>query len=175
MIPLGKVNFFHPRDDVPGSYVAVVDESAEAQRYADAWRRIWGEKTPARIRDHYHLGAAVHVPCGEVLSGHWDIDRWVISYLASFPDARLTVDHLIINRDPGQPLRVALRWSIEATHRGWGRFGEPTGAPIYILGMTHAYLVDGRITHEWITIDEVTIWKQIIAHQQAQNVQPGTA
>lgn len=161
----GEVKFFHPRDDVPGPYVAEIDESDDARRYADAWRGIWGGKTPALIRDDYHLGAALHVPCGEVLSGHWDIDRWVISYLASFPDARLTVDHLIVNRDPGQPVRLALRWSIEATHSGWGRFGEPSGAPIYILGMTHAYMVDGRITHEWITIDEVTIWKQIFAHK----------
>lgn len=160
----GKVQFFTPANDVAGPYVAKIDDSAEAARYADAWRTIWGSKTTAAIRDHYHVGAAVHVASGEVLSGHWDIDRWVISYLASFPDAQLTVDHLIVNRDPGQPARLALRWSIEATHSGWGRFGEPSGAPVYILGMTHAYMVDGRITHEWITIDEVTIWKQVLAH-----------
>lgn len=162
----GEIRFFTPAADVPGPYVAVIEESDEARRYADAWTTIWDAKTPAAIRDHYHLGAAVHVPAGEALSGHWDIDRWVISYLAAFPDARLTVDHLIVNRDPGQPARLALRWSIEATHSGWGRFGAPSGAPVYIMGMTHAYMVDGRITHEWIMIDEVAIWKQILAHRR---------
>ena len=158
----GQIQFFSPASDVPGPYVAVIDDSAEAQRYADAWRTIWGTKTPAAIRDHYHLGASVAIPAGEVLSGHVDIDRFVISYLASFPDAELTIDHLIVNRDPGQPVRLALRWSIEATHSGWGRFGEPSGAPVFIMGMTHAYMVDGRITMEWIAIDEVAIWKQIL-------------
>lgn len=160
----GKVTLFTPAQDVPGPYRAVIDDSPEAIRYGDAWRMIWGTKTPAAIRDYYHQGAAVHVAGGEVLSGHEDFDRFVIAYLASFPDAQFAVDHLIVNRDPGQPVRLALRWSITATHRGWGRFGAPTGAPVYILGMTHAYMVDGRITHEWVCIDEVAIWKQIFAH-----------
>jgi predicted ester cyclase len=165
----GKVTVFTPAVDVPGPYRAVIDDSAEARRYADGWRGVWGEKTPALIRDHYHQGAALHGPNGETFNGHMDIDRVVISYLASFPDLKLTIDHLITNRDPGQPARLALRWSGEATHCGWGRFGEPTGAPVYILGMTHAYMVDGRVTHEWLAIDDVAIWKQIMAHQRAQD------
>lgn len=168
----GKVNVFTPATDVAGRYRAVVDASAEAQRYAGAWQGIWGAKTPALIREHYHQGAALHVPCGDVLAGHADIDRWVISYLASFPDLALTVDHLIVNRDPGQPVRLALRWSISATHRGFGRFGTPTGAPVHIMGITHAYMVGGRITHEWITIDEVAIWKQIVSHARRQTAPP---
>ena len=160
----GKVTVFTPEVDVPGSYVAIIDQSDEAQRYAEGWRKIWGTKTPAAIRDHYHQGASVAAAGGEILSGHDDLDRFVISYLASFPDAVFSVDHLIVNRDPGQPVRLALRWSISATHKGWGRFGAPTGAPVYILGMTHAYMVDGRVTMEWICTDEVAIWKQIIGH-----------
>ncbi len=161
----GRATAFTPRVDVPGPYRAAIDASPEAQNYAAAWREIWGTKTPAAIRDHYHQGAALHAPGGEVLSGYGDIDRLVISYLASFPDAALTIDHLIVNRDAGHPTRLALRWSIEATHSGWGRFGRPSGAPVYILGMTHAYMVDGRITHEWLCIDDVAIWKQILSHQ----------
>ena len=161
---LGSVQFFTPAKDIAGSYVAHIDDSAEAQRYRDAWATIWGTKTPAAIRDHYAIGAAVFVPGGEALNGQEDYDRFVISYLAAFPDADFKVEHLIVNRDPGQPIRIAMRWSMEATHKGWGRFGEPTGAPIYIMGISHAHVVAGRITMEWIQIDEVTIWKQIIAH-----------
>lgn len=164
MAKFGSVQGYSPANDVPGPYVAVIDESAEARRYADAWLEIWGTKTPAAIRDYYHTGIAASVAGGETLSGHEDLDRFVISYLASFPDASLTIDHLIVNRDPGQPTRIALRWSMKATHSGWGRFGAPTGASVYILGMTHAYMVDGKITMEWILTDEVAIWKQIIAH-----------
>ena len=160
----GSVQFFTPAKDVPGPYVANIDDSPDAQRYRGGWATIWGAKTPAAIREHYALGAAVFVPGGETLNGREDFDRFVISYLAAFPDAGFRVEHLIVNRDPGQPVRIAMRWSIEATHSGWGRFGEPSGAPIYIMGMSHAYVVEGKITMEWIQIDEVTIWKQILAH-----------
>lgn len=160
----GRVQFFTPAMDVAGPYVAHIDDGAEPRRYRDAWQTIWGTKTPAAIRDHYALGAAVFAPGGETLNGQEDYDRFVISYLAAFPDAQFSVHHLIVNRAPGQPLRIAMRWSISATHSGWGRFGEPSGAPIYIMGINHAHIVDGRITMEWIQIDEVTIWKQIFAH-----------
>ena len=161
---VGSVQYFTPGKDIDGPYVAHFDDSAEARRYRDSWETIWGTKTPAAIRDYYALGAAVFVPSGEALNGQEDYDRFVISYLAAFPDAAFKVEHLIVNRDLGQPIRIAMRWSIEATHSGWGRFGEPTGAPIYIMGISHAHVVDGRITMEWIQIDEVTIWKQIFAH-----------
>ena len=53
----------------------------------------------------------VAVPGGEMRSGHLDIDRFCLGYLASFPDAELTIDSAIVNRDLGQPVRVATRWS----------------------------------------------------------------
>ena len=159
----GKVTVYTRAEDVAGPYVAHIDDSAEAETYATAYRRIWGAKTPAAIRDHYKVGAAVSVAGGEVLNGWGDLDRFVISYLASFPDLEVSIDHLIVNRDPGQPVRIALRMSMTGTHTGWGRFGAPTGAPVFILCMTHAYMVDGRITHEWLLTDEVAIWKQILA------------
>ena len=160
----GAVQFFTPDKDVAGPYVAHLDDSSEGQRYAAAWAGIWGTRTPALIRDHYALGAAVFVPGGEALNGREDYDRFVISYLASFPDLDFKCEHLIVNRDPGQPIRIAMRWSMRGTHSGWGRFGEPTGAPVYIMGLCHAHVVNGQIAFEWIQIDEVTLWKQILAH-----------
>lgn len=160
----GSVTVFTPAVDKPGPYRATVDDRPVAKRYAAAWLEVWGTKTPAAIRDYYHIGVSAFVPGGEALNGQRDLDRFVISYLASFPDAQLTIDHLIVNDDPGRPIRLALRWSITATHSGWGRFGKPTGAAVYILGMTHAYMVDGKVTMEWVLIDEVAIWKQIYGH-----------
>lgn len=160
----GNVVFFSPAHDVSGSYVSVIDQSDEAQLYASGWQRIWGNKTPAIIRELYHQGAQVSVANGAITHGHEDFDRFVISYLAAFPGSHFSVDHLIVNRDPGQPIRIAMRWSLQGQHSGWGRFGRPSGADIYVMGMSHAYLVDGRITMEWIVTDEVAIWKQIYSH-----------
>ena len=164
----GKVIYFSSDIDVPGDYVDVVDGSEEAHAYADGWQAVWGDKEPAVIRQIYYEGACICAPGGDTLHGHTDLDRFVLGYLAAFPDLRFTVDNLIVNRDPGLPTRLAMRWHIEATHSGWGRFGAPGGAPVYIMGMTHAYMVNGKVTMEWILIDEVSVWKQILAHAGAE-------
>ena len=160
----GKVVFFSPAADVPGNYVDVIDDSEEAHAYAGGWQAVWGNKEPAVIRQLYHDGACVCIPGGNVLHGHADVDRFVLGYLAAFPDLTFTVDNLVVNRDPGLPTRLAMRWHIEATHSGWGCFGAPGGASVYIMGLTHACMVNGRVTMEWILIDEVSVWKQILAH-----------
>lgn len=160
----GKAIYFTPETDVVGSYINFIDTCEAAKLYADGWQACWGEKEPAVIKTLYHAGACVSAPGGQTLMGHTDIDRFTIGYLASFPDAKFSVDHLIVNSELGQPIRLALRWSVQATHSGWGHFGAPSGAPIYIMGLTHAHMIKGKVTMEWITIDEVAIWKQILAH-----------
>lgn len=164
----GTVAFFTPERDQPSHYKAEIQGGADVDTYCQGWKQIWDVKETAAIRDLYFHGANVLAPGSEALSGHSDIDRFVISYLASFPDARLTIESAIVNRDPGQPVRIALRWALRGTHAGYGRFGEPTGAPVYVMGLSHAYVVGGRVTQEWIVTDEVTIWKQIFAHVESK-------
>jgi predicted ester cyclase len=125
-------------------------------------------KETAAIRDHYFHGAAVAVPGGETLYGHSEFDRFVIGYLSSFPDARFAFESSIVNRDPGRAVRVATRWSLRGTHSGFGHFGEPSAAPVYIMGLSHAEIVDGRVRYEWNVTDEVSIWKQIYAHLESR-------
>ncbi len=165
----GQVVVFNPARDVPSAWTPVLSDEPAARLYADAWREIWGTKTPAAIRDAYAEGIAATVAGNETLSGHADLDRFVISYLASFPDAAFRVEHLIVNREAERPVRLAMRWSLDGTHAGWGRFGAPTGAPVHVMGMTHAFMGAGRITHEWILTDEIAIWKQIAAHAMGRS------
>jgi predicted ester cyclase len=164
----GSVDFFTPERDVQGLYRAKRQRGLEADAYREGWRRIWNDKETAAIRDLYFHGASVAVPGGDVLSGHNDLDRFCVAYLASFPDAELTMDSIVVNRDPGQPVRIATRWSLKGHHIGFGHFGPPTGAPVYVMGLSHAHMVNGLVTSEWIVTDEVSIWKQIFAHMESK-------
>ena len=159
------VTFFEPQQDRPSRYLAQISDDTAVERYLQGLRDIWHEKTTASIRDLYFDGALLHGPGGESFSGHGDIDRFIVGYLASFPDATLTVHNAIVNRDPEQPIRVAARWSLSGHHLGFGHFGEPSGAPIYVLGMSHAYITEGRVRTEYLLTDEVSIWKQIYAQR----------
>ena len=75
--------------------------------------------------------------------------------------------HQIGRADPGLPLRASVRWTLHGKHEGYGAFGPPTGANVYVLGATHAEfgaLVGDqpKLRREWTLIDETAIWKQIL-------------
>ena len=75
----------------------------------------------------------------------------------------------MVNGDPMMPPRSAIRWSLHGTHSGWGAFGAPTGATVYVLGISHAefgpFGTDGRgLRREYTLFDETAVWKQILLH-----------
>ncbi|MEL7178104.1 MAG: nuclear transport factor 2 family protein, partial [Pseudomonadota bacterium] len=60
------------------------------------------------------------------------------------------------------PPRAAVRWSLHGKHDGWGVFGAPTGAEVYVMGITHAEFGPRGLRREFTLIDETAIWKQIL-------------
>jgi len=161
---MGRVGFYLPEHDQPGRYRPEVQQAPEIELCRSGYERLWQAKDLSAVRGLYFHGANLHAPGGETHYGHVDIDRFYLGYLASFPDAAFSIESATVNRDPGQAVRVALRWSLRGTHTGFGHFGPPTGAPVYVMGLSHAHVVEGRIAVEWMLTDEVSIWKQILAH-----------
>ncbi len=158
------ISFFTPAQDKPSRYEAGIADDPAAALVVAGLRRIWQDKQTSAIRELYFHGADLHVPGGDVLYGHADIDRFVIGYLASVPDAQFEIQSAIVNREADRPVRVAVRWSLTGTHSGFGHFGEPTGAPLYIMGLSHVHVTAGQIRSDWLLVDEVSVWKQILAH-----------
>ena len=81
---------------------------------------------------------------------------------ASFPDARFTIDHQIGREDPRLGPRAAIRWSLHGKHDGWGAWGPPTGAEVYIMGITHVDFGPWGVRAEYTLFDETAVWKQIL-------------
>ena len=164
-VPIG---FFVPAHDKPGRFKPEIQDDEAIAALARGLTRLWHAKETAVIRDLYFHGAALHAPGGAVLYGHGDIDTFALAYLASFPDAAFRIESARINRDPEQPLRIAMRWSLTGMHSGFGHFGEPTGAAVYVMGMSHFNVTGGRVRAEYMVTDEVAIWKQIFAHVESR-------
>ena len=80
---------------------------------------------------------------------------------AAFPSAEFKVDHVIGREDPTMPPRAAVRWSLWGKHDGWGAFGKPTGADVYVLGISHAEFGPWGLRREYTLFDETSVWKQI--------------
>lgn len=107
---------------------------------------------------------ALHLPGHRHAAGTRALDRFVIGYLAAFPDARLVVDHCVALEEPGRPVRVAARWRLAGTHAGNGAFGAPSGAEVLAMGIVHAEFAGPRIARAWWLVDELSLHRLIGAH-----------
>ena len=157
---------FTPAIDLPGPYKGRGNDHPLGQHLADILTRIMA-KDLSVIAETYDRAAHICHP-GDVTG--WGIPfaeaRW-LQFRSAFPDATFAVDHQIGRADPGQPDRAALRWSLNGHHTGYGIYGAPTGAPVHIMGFTHAefgpFGKNGRgLRREFSLWDEVSIWKQIL-------------
>ena len=78
----------------------------------------------------------------------------------AFPDARLTVEDLVVDAD-----RVALRYRLQGTHSGNYLGVAPTGLGFDVEGLTLLRLADGRVVEEWHSATELAILRQLGAVQ----------
>lgn len=152
-----------PASDKAGPYAGAGNDNDWGRRYADILTRIMGGDL-AVIPETYDRACQLEYPGGLTAHSHEAADRFWIGLRASFPSAQFSIDHQIGRNDELMPPRAALRWSLSGTHDGWGAFGPPTGAEVYILGACHAEFGPWGLRREYVLYDETAIWKQIVLH-----------
>jgi len=135
-----------------------------AQLLSTTYRDLWGGKL-ASLQQHADEAIALQLPNGQTSFGLVAAETFWFGYTAAFSGAKLHIDSLAERIEPGRTPRVAMRWRITGRHAGGGRFGPATQQPIEILGITHAEVdhARGRILREWVLIDEVALWMQILS------------
>ncbi len=155
-----------PATDQPGPYKGRGNDNAWGQKYADVLTRIMGADM-AVIPSEYDRAIQSEYPGGATGHGTVPVDQFWMGLRASFPDATFSIDHQIGRDDPTMPPRAAIRWAMHGKHDGWGYFGAPTGAEVYVLGISHAEfgslgVAQPKIRREFTLFDETAIWKQIL-------------
>jgi len=152
---------FTPAIDQPGPYPGHGNENEWGARYADILGRIMGADMSA-IPTEYDRACQLEYPGGFSGHSHDDADRFWMGLRASFPNAEFRIEHQIGRDDALMPPRAALRWSLQGKHDGWGVFGKPSGAEVYVMGAAHAEFGPWGLRREYVLFDETAIWKQII-------------
>jgi predicted ester cyclase len=157
-----------PANDRDGPYKGKGNDSEWGARLSDLLTRIMGADMAA-IPKVYDRAAVLHYPGHVTGHSHGDADRFWMSLRAAFPDAVFTIHHAIGRDDPMMPPRAAVRWSLHGRHAGWGGFGTPSGAEVYVLGITQAEFgpfgsLGWGLRREYTLFDETAIWKQILLH-----------
>ena len=95
-----------------------------------------------------------------VYSGREEVLRHYADWRDAIPDACLSIDHVCSQPFDGNNQRIAVRWSVAGYHKGELAGSVASGKPVYILGVTHWQIVDGRIAAEWTVFDELAVLAQ---------------
>ncbi len=146
----------------PPGYISHVSDEPTASHYAQSIReRALGagrEARPVYDRAIHHIG-----PGAQTLFGHNDVARFWQERFSALVVKSFSIEHLAFQSGDGRADRVAMRWRAQAVHEKQGVYGEPTGKNVEILGINHAEFVDGSAIREWVLIDDVALWMQVLA------------
>lgn len=152
---------FCPDMDIAGRYTSRGNDNAWGARLADTLSRLMDKEFSAIAAEYDRAVRSEHPG----LRGGWGRSFAETEWMrlrSAFPSARFEIHHVIGREDAGQPIRAAVRWSLTGAHDGHGRYGAPTGAPVHVMGMTHAEWGAWGLRREFTLFDEIAIWKQIL-------------
>ncbi len=152
-----------PATDVAGPYTGTGNDNPWGVRYGDIITGLMAADM-ASIPSVYDRAVQLELPGG--VTGHgWEAaDGFWLRLRSAFPSAEFRIHHRIGRDDTLMPPRAALRWSLWGRHDGFGAFGPPTGAMVYVLGISHAEFGPRGLRREWVLYDETAIWTQIVLH-----------
>ncbi|MEO0563434.1 MAG: ester cyclase [Chloroflexota bacterium] len=148
---------------LPPAMPTLSDNPSGTEVAAAMLQAVWNGRRLDMIRDFYSPTAVVESASMRKLHGHNEIQGYALNLLSPFPDLSFSIEHQCRIPNHGGGERVATRWRMRGTHTGYGVYGEPTGKPIHILGISHQVVQDRQITAEWTLFDEFALLKQIHA------------
>ena len=151
----------------PGGYLSHVSTEPLAVRYAQTIQDLALCKGQAGA---IYDAAVQQIGPGEITSyGHKEIASFWHSVFGALRVQRFAVEHLALQTDmaqSGRPERVAMRFRAQTLHQPRGadnqRYGAATGRAVEVLGIVHAEFVRGLVVREWVLLDDVAIWMQVL-------------
>ncbi|MCY4462978.1 MAG: nuclear transport factor 2 family protein [Albidovulum sp.] len=146
-----------------GPYRGRGGNSEIGSRYAETLARIM-RADAAAISAEYDRACHLELPGGVAAHGRPAADMFWLGLRSSFPSAEFEIEHATGLNEAGMPPRAAVRWSLAGGHDGYGMFGNPSGADVYVMGASHAEYGPRGIRREYVVVDETAIWKQILIH-----------
>ncbi len=128
---------------------------------AAALQNIWNARMVGDTNILYAENAVLHASARDDAKGVTAIARFYMDVMSCLPDAKLAVDYTCSHSMRDDADYVAARWTLAGTHTGGTLWGEPTGAPILILGESQYRLEKGRVVEEWLVFDELAVLTQV--------------
>ena len=124
---------------------------------------LWNRRNPEALTATYATGFEFEGPTDRKFSGTDNYREFLGSILGTFPDLEVQVDEVYWMGNDVDGYLTSERWSAEGTHTVPGLYGEPTGKPVQIWGITQHEIVGGRIVREWLLFNELDLMMQLAA------------
>ena len=103
-----------------------------------------------------------HGPLMRELYGIAAVLQQTMRLVALMPDcAFVRAAYLLRSRVRRAGVKYAVRWNLDGHHFGYGALGAPTGHRLFVMGVTHFHIIDGKIVDEWVLYDEFSMLVQI--------------
>ena len=85
----------------------------------------------------------------------------ILQLLATMPDCVFIPQHIcsVPSEEGGE--KIAMRWIMEGHHLGHAMMGTPTGHRIFLLGISHYHVINGKVVEQWDVYDEMAMLTQI--------------
>ena len=132
-----------------------------ALKYKDYFTKLINKNTLS-LKDYYDRAAQLYWIGGELIYTREKIlEKWN-TFLSCFEILKYEVSSSISLSQNRMKPRSALRWRLVCKHNSNGCFGIATNKEIEIYGIAHAEFGKYGIVREFILIDEISIWKQIL-------------
>jgi len=110
----------------------------------------------------YERSAQLYWVGGETVSTIEKIHETWNLFLSNFKILKCEISNTIsLNQNNMRP-RAALRWRLICSHDFNGIYGKPTNKEIEIHGISHSEFGKNGIVREYVLMDEISIWKQIL-------------
>jgi predicted ester cyclase len=136
-------------------------------------RRMFG-----RVRDVYAPTARYHGPLMREMQGAAAVLHQHLGLIGSIPDAAYMAEHICSVESQEGGTKVAVRWRMEGHHLGYGLLdclGDPTGARLQVMGISHYHYQNDRILDEWTVYDELSLLTQVKLAQLSGGSAAGSA
>lgn len=146
----------------PAPYRSFISTHPLASAYAQGLQTLWLSGDSSAWAQTHHEQVISALPGGECAVGSVALRAFWAGLQSALPAAHFEVEHLVANERPGRATVLALRWRVQALHSGGGRYGQPSGRAVEVLGIAHAEIEHGRVLREWLLIDDIALWMQVL-------------
>lgn len=127
------------------------------------FNEFWNRRSAEVLAANCSSALAFQGPTNRAFSGLAPYRDFVASVTSPFADLELQMDEVYWMGNEQDGYLTAERWSAEGVHANPGLYGEPTGRPVQIWGITQHEIKAGRIVREWTLFNELDLRMQIAA------------